>query len=168
MEFYWRKSTQLNLSDMRIVINEEEILSLLHREGGDSKPTCDFFLMRLQYEFSRTNSHKCKIILRITKGPTYAAVDFHCILPRQSDMIQIALNSTEEYSGGRLCYYVNEKLYVLDERPMCSIVMHPSLVLHGVTSLDKGTMYSLLLVSQSYGDEDPKLFQVQKNDIELF
>jgi hypothetical protein len=60
------------------------------------------------------------------------------------------LNDPTEYVGGRLVYFVNDILHVL-ERPVGSLVQHPPEVLHRVTCLTSGTRKSLFVVDTKNG-----------------
>lgn len=117
--------------------------------------------------FGDPRAHR-KIVLRITKGPTNAAIEFHCDGDYATRTVQVALNSTEDYIGGRLCFYVKCHLHVLNERPMGSIVMHPRQVLHAVTNLEKGRRCSLFVVDELNGKYDKEVFEVTKKEVEMY
>jgi Zinc finger, C3HC4 type (RING finger) len=80
---------------------------------------------------------------------------------------QIALNDPSEYDGGRLCYFVNEHLHIL-ERPIGSLVQHPPKVLHAVTNLRSGVRKSLFLVDLYNGMGDVDVYTVTQQDVEEF
>lgn len=57
--------------------------------------------------------------------------------------LSIELSPPESYEGGNLCLYESEKEFVL-EKGQGRINMFPSFVLHEVTTVTKGTRYSLV------------------------
>ena len=91
-----------------------------------------------------------KIALRMTKGPTNSCIDFHCDGGYATSTSQIPLNPTSEYDGGSLCFFVNDLLHMVPRIPG-SLVQHPPNVLHGVTSVTRGTRKSLFIVDKGNG-----------------
>jgi hypothetical protein len=65
--------------------------------------------------------------------------------PRQSTPQIARVNPLADYTGGELCFFVNDKVHVLN-RPVGSLVQHPPKVPHGVTHLSSGTQKSLSLL----------------------
>jgi hypothetical protein len=59
------------------------------------------------------------------------------------------LNPLKDYTGGELCFFVNDKVHVLD-RPVGSLVQYPPKVPHGITHLSSGTQKSLFVVDRPW------------------
>lgn len=91
-----------------------------------------------------------KLALRMTKGPTNSCIDFHCDGGYATSTSQIPLNPTSDYDGGSLCFFVNDHLYMVPRVPG-SLVQHPRKILHGVTSVTRGTRKSLFIVDYANG-----------------
>jgi hypothetical protein len=91
-----------------------------------------------------------KIALRMTRGPTKTCIDFHCDGGYATSTSQIPLNCPSEYEGGKLCFFVNDVLHEIP-RDAGSLTQHPPRVLHGVTSVTKGTRKSLFVVDTNNG-----------------
>jgi hypothetical protein len=91
-----------------------------------------------------------KIVLRMTRGPSNSCINFHCDGGYATGTVQVALNDPTEFSGGRLIFFVNNRLIVPD-RIAGSVCQHPRAVLHAVTALGEGTRKSLFVVDQSNG-----------------
>jgi len=98
----------------------------------------------------------CKIALRMTRGPTNACINFHTDGDYASATVQVALNDSAEYQGGRLCFFVKkerdeeDELKIL-ERTAGSVTQHKRCVLHAVTNLIAGTRKSLFVVDEMNG-----------------
>ena len=110
--------------DLRLRMPDELFLILLgvggHANGQD-------ILEELHSQFKEipgTDQSSAKIALRMTRGPSDACIDFHCDGSYATGTVQIALNDSEEYQGGRLCFFVRDHLHVL-ERPAGSVCQHP-------------------------------------------
>ena len=73
--------------------------------------------------------------------------------------VQLALNDASEYTGGRLCYFTEEKGVEVLERQAGDLTKHSRHVLHAVTQLKAGTRYSLFVVDESNGLGDKGLVQ---------
>ena len=71
--------------------------------------------------------------------------------------------------GGRLCFFVNDHLHMLD-RPRGSTSQHPAKVLHGVTALTEGTRKSLFVVDQQngLGDDPTAVLTVTETQVDSF
>lgn len=106
-----------------------------------------------------------KAALRMTRGPTDAAIAFHCDGSYATATVQIALS--HGYDGGRLCFFASNALHILD-RLEGSVCQHPARVLHGVTTLRAGTRKSLFVVDQSNGLGEQGVVQVTESDVEDF
>ena len=101
---------------------------------------------------ARPGSHKIesKIVLRL-----------RWFLHHGTATLQWALTEPTEYSGGQLCFFVNDKLHILD-RPVGSLVCHPYAVLHGVTALTSDTRKSLFVVDQSNRRGEKAVIEVSR------
>jgi len=91
-----------------------------------------------------------KVALRLTKGPTNSCINFHTDGAYATSTSQIPLNSTSEYKGGQLCFFVNDHIQMVP-RKAGSLVQHPPNVLHGVTSVTEGERKSLFIVDVNNG-----------------
>ena len=91
-----------------------------------------------------------KIALRMTKGPTNSCINFHCDGGYASSTSQIPLNAASEYDGGTICFFMKDYLHMVPRVPG-SLVQHPPSVLHGVTSVTRGTRKSLFIVDYPNG-----------------
>ena len=155
MDFMWtQEATDHSRVDMRLALPDQQFLDLLGPLETDNDPEtrARTVLCKLQRAFRNLPgaNGQAKIALRQTRGPTNACINFHCDGHYATSTTQIALNEPTEYEGGRLVYFVNDKVHVL-ERPAGSMVQHPPKVLHGVTSLTSGTRQSLFVVDHSNG-----------------
>ena len=81
--------------------------------------------------------------------------------------MQVAINDPSEYTGGRLCFFVNDQLHVL-ERPAGSVCQHPRHVLHAVTALTRGTRKSLFVVDHTNGLGEGNVVTVTKDHVKAF
>ena len=153
--------------DLRLCIADELFLILLgvggHANGQD-------ILKELHSQFKEipgTDQSSAKIALRMTRGPSDACIDFHCDGSYATGTVQIALNDSDEYQGGRLCFFVSDHLHVL-ERPAGSVCQHPPKVLHGVFALTEGTRKSLFMVDVSNGLGDGDVVEVTSAHVQSF
>ncbi|GAX25014.1 hypothetical protein FisN_2Lh298 [Fistulifera solaris] len=155
-----------NRVDMRLVIPDEQFKQLLeYAHQGD---TPNSVLAKLRLAFRQVSKRDgSKVALRMTNGPTNACINFHCDGPYATSTSQIALNDPSKYAGGRLVYFVNDVLHV-PERPVGSLVQHPSSVLHGVTSLRSGTRKSLFVVDTTNGLGEGGVVEVSSAHVEGF
>merc|ERR1712070_561772 len=103
----------------------------------------------------------------MTRGPTNACINFHCDGSYATGTVQVALNDQTEYSGGRLCFFVNDRLWELD-RPAGSVCQHPQKVLHAVTALLEGTRKSLFVVDQRNGLGEGGVVEVTAAHVKAF
>ena len=177
MDFMWADTTHSesgNRIDLRMVIPDEVFLTLLEpcdAEGSVDSPDSMTVLYRLHALFREVPGGGIgggsKIALRQTRGPTRACINFHCDGAYATSTTQIALNEPSEYQGGRLVYFVNDQLHVL-ERPAGSKVQHPPRVLHGVTALTTGTRQSLFVVDKHNGLGENGVVEVTNNHLQKF
>jgi len=91
-----------------------------------------------------------KIALRMTKGPTNSCINFHCDGSYATSTSQIPLNAASEYDGGTICFFMKDHLHMVPRVPG-SLVQHPPEILHGVTSVTRGTRKSLFIVDVPNG-----------------
>jgi len=108
-----------------------------------------------------------KVALRMTRGPTNSCIDFHRDGSYATSTSQIPLNSPTEYKGGQLCFFVNDQLHFIP-RPVGSLIQHPPVVLHGVTSVTEGTRKSLFIVDQTNGLGDKGVVELTGDDVVSF
>jgi ubiquitin-large subunit ribosomal protein L40e len=157
--------------DIKLVIPKDLFVSLLSPLDFKVDPDhkAEELVLRFQDIFCQVPAAEddFKIALRMTTGPTNACIDFHCDGAYATSTSQIALNDPSEYEGGRLCYFVNGVLHVL-ERPIGSLVQHPPRVLHAVTNLRSGVRKSLFLVDQYNGLGDVDVYTVTQQDVDEF
>jgi ubiquitin len=155
LDFMWNSITQdhdSNRVDLRLHLKDDAFLRLL--DSIDEQRSCRWLLAMFQRHFDQVpgarQGGKAKIALRMTKGPTNACIAFHCDGGYATSTSQIALNPPSEYTGGQLCFFVNDHVHFL-QRPVGSLVQHPPRVLHGVTNLTSGTRKSLFIVDEENG-----------------
>jgi len=108
-----------------------------------------------------------KIALRMTKGPTNSCINFHCDGSYASSTSQIPLNAMSEYDGGTICFFMNDYLHMVPRVPG-SLVQHPPNVLHGVTSVTRGTRKSLFIVDKSNGLGEGGVIKLTSDHISAF
>ena len=167
LQFMWvvTSGAEENRVDMRICINDEEFMALVGEGGGQ-------MVRSLRNEFasvpgSSTDPRNSKLAFRMTRGPTNACINFHCDGGYATATVQVALNDPALYKGGRLCFFANDTLRVL-ERPVGSVTRHPAKVLHGVTSLTEGTRLSLFVVDRSNGLGERAVLTVTPEHVQEF
>merc|ERR1712048_1187917 len=83
-----------------------------------------------------------EFILRRTEA-SKQCIPFHKDVPRQ--VLQVPLNSPDEYLGGRIVYVTN-KGFESPARVAGSATIHDDSMIHGVTRMESGTRYSLFAV----------------------
>lgn len=84
-----------------------------------------------------------KIILRRCL-PQGLCISFH--LDEFLQVMQVALNSDEEYVGGRLVFATDDGLLHVPRRPAGSYTLHNNSVVHGVSKHETGLRYSLFFI----------------------
>jgi large subunit ribosomal protein L40e len=180
LDFMWT-STALDAKggrvDMRLVIDDDTFVQLLSYLDPvvSSKHQSSALVRNLQDEYlkvhgasrTREGNVKCKLALRMTRGPTNACTNFHCDRDYATSTSQIALSCPSEYTGGRLCFFVNDALHVL-ERPVGSITQHAARVLYGVTALTDGTRKCLFVVDRTNGFGERGVITVRSDQVQLF
>ena len=137
---------------------------------------------------SSSNQEKGKLALRMTRGPTNSCINFHCDISGGSGTCQIPLNDPSEYQGGKLCFFSISNANAAEAsegrsynnflkfvpRTKGSLTMHPSKILHGVTTVTSGTRKSLFGIDKYSGlgvDDDESgsiVIELTDNDIESF
>lgn len=172
LDYMWESTSPnapANRNDIRLVVPEEQLERLFALgDLGNRSARVLYNLREIFRQVPGSSGHGgSKIALRITKGPTNACINFHCDGIYASSTSQIALNDPSEYKGGRLVFFVNGILHVLD-RPAGSLVQHPPKVLHGVTCLTEGTRKSLFVVDKGNGLGEGGVFEVSSEDIDGF
>ncbi|CAB9503598.1 expressed unknown protein [Seminavis robusta] len=172
LDFMW--STQMAKNDtavdMKVVLPDDLLVDLLrpfadrcqdqHEEQWSPKQVFD----KLD---NMRHWRTPKIALRMTKGPTKACINFHQDGDYATYTMQLALNGPEQYQGGKLCFFSNNRLEVLT-RPAGSLVGHPRELLHAVTALTGGVRKSLFLVDESNGLGDKDVITASQEDVSAF
>ena len=164
--------------DVRMEVPDKLFLKLLgeeDKEAAKSSPAARVAMKALKDAFEKApeSRGKPKIVLRVTTAPTNSYIEFHTddnpdtMGAVASATLQLALNGTEDFVGGRLVFFVKGKLHVL-ERPAGSLVSHPPSVLHAVTALKEGTRYSLFIVDVENGRNEKGVVVVKEQDISNF
>jgi len=155
--------------DMRMCIRDAEFKRLLDALSYSDASQVLQDLKNLFRRIPGTPQHdgESKIALRMTRGPSNACINFHCDGGYATGTVQIALNDNAEYSGGRLCFFVNDRLEVLD-RPIGSVCQHPRAVLHAVTALTEGTRKSLFVVDHTNGLGENGVVEVTEQHVQAF
>ncbi len=113
---------------------DDDLFSLLLDYNNDSQ---------LLNSLKALHGKPCKFVLRSTKGPLHNCIHFHCDVEHATKTIQIPLN--DSYKGGKLCFFVNDKIIVPPRIPG-SMTCHKRDVLHGVTSVQDGFRNSFFII----------------------
>jgi ubiquitin len=156
-----------NRVDMRLVVPDEQLKQLLDHAHQETLPDSVLAKLRITFRQVSQSGGGSKVALRMTRGPTNACINFHCDGNYATSTSQVALNDPSEYVGGRLVYFVNDVLHVL-ERPVGSLVQHPPEVLHGVTCLTSGTRKSLFVVDTANGLGETGVVEVSSAHVDGF
>jgi len=173
LDYMW-KETSLNAPvsrvDMRLQFVDFEIFSRLINDPDTDMEQCKYQLGSLFKEIPSVpyRGASWKMALRMTRGPSGACIDFHCDGGYATGTVQIALNSTDDYEGGRLLFFVNDALHDLQNRPPGSVVQHPPRVLHGVSAMIKGTRKSLFIVDQTNGLGEDAVVKIEEEHVDGF
>ena len=184
LDFMWDLKAPAGAVDMRLVIPDVEFQRLAvaaftslaaSSSSSSSLPAASpddlskILLASLKEKFTEVPGagRNKKIAMRITRGPTKACINFHCDGGYASVTVQIALNDETEYKGGKLCFFVNDRLDLL-ARPAGSMTQHPAKVLHAVTSLTEGTRKSLFVVDQENGLGEGAVHMVNEKEVKEF
>ncbi|KAI2512900.1 hypothetical protein MHU86_1446 [Fragilaria crotonensis] len=180
LDFVWTRTAHDAKSDrvdIRLVIDDDTFVQLLSCLDPlvPSTHKARTLVRNLHIEYRKVPGARGKrfgnvasqLALRMTCGPTNACIHFHCDGEYATSTSQIALNCPSEYKGGRLCFFVNDALHIL-ERPLGSITQHAAGVLHGVTALTEGTRKSLFVVDQTNGLGEGGVIQVRSDLVQLF
>jgi hypothetical protein len=187
LEFMWHYTAPSEFPedrlDLRLAVPDDEVfLELLGAldEGyaAHSKFKSRVTFLRLQ----SLHPGLPKIVLRMTRGPTNACINFHRDGGYANSTSQIVLN--DGYQGGRLCFSIREELKVLLSRPSGSLTTHDRKVLlsrpsgsltthdrsllHVVTSLTYGTCKSLFVVDRANGVGDRGVITVNGVHVQMF
>ena len=170
LDFMWGRNTAADGArvDLRMHLPDEEFILLLSATSGDAAG----ILKKLESAFraipgTPQSRGASKVALRMTRGPSNGCIKFHCDGPYASGTVQIALSDDSEYQGGRLCFFANSCLHVL-ERPAGSMCQHPRKVLHAVTALKEGTRKSLFVVDKANGLGEEGVVVVSREDVQTF
>ena len=180
LDFMWEMRAPVGTVDMWLVFSDVEFHRLvsacfacLFASSSSSSQSPDvrglWVLQSLHGSFSEIPNAKSekKIAMCITRGPTKSCVNFHCDGGHASATVQVALNDSSEYTGGHLCFFVNDNLEIL-KRSVGSMTQYPAKVLYGVTSLTKGTRKSLFVVDQANGLGEGAVVVVNEKEVNEF
>ena len=178
LDFMWNETDTTSNSDrvdMRLTLTIEQLVEILATVDGSSddkyKSTRLKQTLKWLYDAVPGSRGDHKVALRMTKGPTNSCIDFHTdnglSHPRASSTSQIPLNSTAEYKGGQLCFFVNDHLHMVP-RKAGSLVQHPPSVLHGVTSVTEGERKSLFILDVTNGLGEGGVVKLTSDHIDSF
>jgi len=171
LDFLWETTSPATSTapsvDMRVLLDDDAVKKLLNSQEGTNGTETLTSLQGLFREIPGTSLSTPRIALRMTKGPSNACINFHCDGNYATGTVQVALNGPEDCKGGRLCFYVNGCLYVL-QRPAGSITRHPRSVLHAVSTLLEGTRKSLFVVDPTNGLGGEDVVLVKDQHVEDF
>ena len=171
LDFLWETTSPATSTaqrvDMRVLLDDDAVEKLLNSQGGTNGTEILTSLQDLFHEIPGTESSMPRIALRMTKGPSNACINFHCDGHYATGTVQVALNGPEDYKGGRLCFYVNGCLHIL-QRPAGSVTQHPRKVLHGVSTLLEGTRKSLFVVDPTNALGGQDVVRVNDQHVEDF
>ncbi|XP_066934905.1 uncharacterized protein [Clytia hemisphaerica] len=115
-----------------------------------------------------------KLVLRRT-CPTEGCLPWHVDGSYSQGVVQYTLNSDNEYTGGRLCYYTDDVGLFVPQRSAGTLSIHQREI-HAVTKLLSGVRYVLFVVdgTNDLGGSDanivklrPKLLAKMKSSMEL-
>jgi len=175
LDYMWKEtslSMPVNRVDMRLQFVDVDIFSRLLDEPNDTYAwnRCKWNFRRLFQQIPTTSNSgdDWKVALRMTRGPSGACINFHCDGGYATGTVQIALNSTDDYEGGRLLFFVNDKVHDLENRPPGSVVQHPPRVLHGVSAMIKGTRKSLFIVDHTNGLGEDGVVEIEEEHVNAF
>ena len=164
LDCMWKEKASRGQVDLLLSIGKTEFLKLL---GGNASAEKTLAGLHSTFRQIPGATSSPQYALRMTQGPSKACINFHCDAESYATgTAQIALNDPSKYKGGRLCFFVNNHLHVL-ERPVGSTCLHQPKVLHGVSAITEGSVKSLFLVDRSsvYGDGS---VPVTPNDVQTF
>jgi len=171
LDFLWERTSPATSTaprvDMRVLLDDDAVKKLLNSQQGTNGTETLTSLQGLFREIPGTSLSTPRIALRMTKGPSNACINFHCDGNYATGTVQVALNDPKDYKGGRLCFYVNGCLHIL-QRPAGSITRHPRSVLHGVSTLLEGTRKSLFVVDPTNGLGGQDVVLVKDQHVEDF
>jgi hypothetical protein len=162
MDFMWERYSVQGQVDMRLSMLQPTLNTLL----GPADASVITTPRALFFEIPGRHNDNTKFALRMTKA-TAACINFHCDGVYASGTVQVALNSPSEYKGGKLCFFVKDKLTFL-ERPIGSVCQHPPKVLHAVSPITEGVRKSLFVVDTTNGLGEAGVVDVTDTDITAF
>ena len=161
-EYMWRKKEKENRVDMKLVLKNDCCIALFSQLNfvDDADPSTLYEdILNLHSDLSDRNA---KLVIRMTKANDNC-IDFHCDGVYASYTVQIPINDPTEYEGGSLVFYVNDHLHFVP-RPVGSVCIHPSSVIHGVTRVVKGVRKSLFVVDHLNGLGYEDVIEVTADD----
>lgn len=146
------------LPDIRMILDDELFLLLL----GNN--------LKVVESLKALHGNSCQFVLRSTKGPLDYCINFHVDGPYATKTLQIPLNDESSYKGGKLCFFINEKIIVPPRVPG-SMTFHNRDVLHGVTSVQEGIRNSFFVVDVNKGTgllEQKDVFKIKRETVEAY
>jgi Ubiquitin family len=186
LDSVWSKTTMTDLSitsnptriDMRLVLGDEQFVAILGLRDSSYMGWAGYMsakvlraLQRAFFDVPGANNLSSRggttIALRMTHGPTKSCINFHCDGSYATSTLQIPLNATSEYDGGKLIFYSNNQLHTMPRTPR-SLVQHQPNVLHGVTSVTRGTRKSLFVVDKQDDLGETGVVMLSSDDLKLF
>jgi ubiquitin-large subunit ribosomal protein L40e len=178
LDYMWTATQRegVNRMDMKLVVPDNLFLELMGaiitppaQVGDDITPPWVFHKLKRSFASVHGSKRDHKIAFRMTKGPTEACINFHCDGGYATATCQVALSDpNSDYKGGKLCYFVNDILHVLEDRPIGSIVSHPRAVLHAVTTVTEGSRKSLFVVDSTNGLGEANVIDVKQQHVTDF
>lgn len=169
LDYMWISKAPKTAVDLRIVVLDDIFIRLLNMSSKRVE-TSKYVMCWLRARFREipgSENRKPKIAMRITKGPTDACINFHCDGNYATGTVQVALNDPAEYSGGTLCFFLNDQIHELP-RPIGSVTQHPAKVLHAVRRLFHGSRKSLFVVDEQNGLGEGTILKVDSEDLHDF
>ena len=110
----------------------ESVLKSHHPYGGNSK-----------------GNSNLKLVLRRT-APTDGCIPWHVDGGYSYGVVQYTLHDDSSYTGGRLCYFVEDIGLLVPRRPAGTLTVHTR-EMHGVSKLLSGIRYVLFVVDNMNG-----------------
>lgn len=179
LDALWRvESRKLQLAnqgvlfDLKAVIKPHQMVMLLDEATlltKDPSKNGDWATHQLLCMYKGKHKTHAKLAFRITRASASnkTCINFHCDGPYAESTTQISLNSCKDYNGGRLVFFAQGSLWIVD-RKEGTVTHHTPNVLHGVTCLHSGTRMSLFVLDEANGLGDSNVVQVQDCVVKAF
>ena len=171
LDFFWEKVCQSEGStvfDIRAVLPEDVFERLMAMLDCQYAAERRYQSRSLVQPLHLLQGRISKLALRLTiPGPTLTCINFHVDGGYASATVQIPLNTESEYSGGKLCFFVNDTV-VVPSRTQGSLTRHERKVLHGVTALHSGVRKSLFVVDIENGLGETDVYEINNAMLDGF